>query len=506
MSDFIYNDMVRGKRFPDRITVFDTTLRDGEQTPGVALTVDEKVEVAQALDQLGVDIIEAGFPISSDGEFNSVKAIAEAGFKSTVCGLARCVEKDMQAAVDASVDLIHIFIGTSPLHRDYKLKMSKEEILKRARESIQYCLDNGFKVHFSPEDACRTELDYLKQVCMMAEDMKVEHINIPDTVGVMTPAAMEYLIKELRKEIKTPIAMHCHNDFGMAVANTIAGISAGASVPHVTINGLGERAGNADLEQVVLACKLLYGVESSVDTEKIYRTSKLVERLTGIRVMPNFPIVGDNAFAHESGIHVHGVLSKAETYEAITPELVGARRRMVLGKHVGVHGVKAKLDELGFTVSDDQLKDITKKVKDLGDKGKKVVEEDLAAIAEDVLGKTPEKEMIVELKDLVLHTELGKKPTAEVTLNVRGKEKKARVDGVGPVDATMNAIREAVGEKEISLEEYHLDAITGGSDALAEVSIRVSNGTNTTLARGVHEDIVMASVMAFIKGLNRILK
>ncbi|MEA3255824.1 MAG: alpha-isopropylmalate synthase regulatory domain-containing protein, partial [Candidatus Altiarchaeota archaeon] len=274
----------------------------------------------------------------------------------------------------------------------------------------------------------------------------------------------------------------------------------------VAVNGLGERAGNADLEQVAMALKLLYGIETNINTKKIYPTSKLVERLTGIRVMPNFPIVGDNAFAHESGIHQHAVLRKAETFEPIKPEMVGARRRLVLGKHVGVHGIDAKLKELGITVNPGQLKDITSKVKDLGGKGKRVVEEDLVAIAEDVIGMVPREERKVELIDLVLNSRLNKKPVASVILKVDGGEKKATEEGVGPVDATLNAIKSAIGEEKIELEEYHLDAITGGSDALADVTIRVRKDEKVALARGVHEDVVMASITAFINGLNRILK
>lgn len=506
MDQFWYDNKVKPKETPKKIQVFDTTLRDGEQTPGVTLSLDDKVEIAQALNDLGVDIIEAGFPVSSDGELEAVKAISELGLKSKVCGLARCVEKDMDACIDAGVDLVHIFIGTSPIHRKYKLKMSKQDILKSTRQCIQYVRDAGFKVHFSPEDACRTELDYLKQVCKVAQEAKADHINIPDTVGVMTPAAMHWLIGELKKSIKIPLAVHCHNDFGMAVANTLAGITAGATIPHVTVNGLGERAGNADMEQTVLGCKLIYGIRLGIRTKNLYRVSKVVERLTGINVMPNFPIVGENAFAHEAGVHVHGVLAKAATYECITPEMVGAKRRLVLGKLIGSHGIRERLGTIGIKVNAQQLKEITKKVKDLGDKGKRVTEEDLEAIAEDILGKVSKEKRKVELKDLVLHSELGEKPVASVVLTVKGRQKRAKGEGVGPVDATISAIKAAIGDSDIQMDEYHLDAITGGSDALADVTIRVSKNGNSTLAHGVHEDVVMASVIAFINGLNRILK
>ncbi len=489
------------------IQVFDTTLRDGEQTPGVALTEEEKVRIAEALTNLGVDIIEAGFPVAGDAEAAAVKRIAEAGLSATICGLARCHPADIQVAADTGVDLIHIFIGTSPLHRDYKLKMSKEDVLKRAEESIQDVKDRGFPVHFSPEDACRTEYDYLVEVCRLAQGMGVDHINIPDTVGIMTPERMSALIEKLIGDgITVPLACHCHNDFGMAAANSISAVVAAAQIPHVTVNGLGERAGNADLEQVVLGCRLLYDIGSNIESEKMYQTSKLVERATGIRVMPNFPIVGDNAFAHESGIHVHGVLAKKETYEVITPEMVGARTRLVLGKHVGVHGIEAKLREMHIQVSTEQLREITGKVKDLGAKGKRVVEEDLAAIAEDVVGKIPEERRRVRLVDLELAAKLNEKPRAKVVLEVDGVKKTGEADGVGPVDASLSAIRKAIGDADIRLDEYHLDAITGGSDALADVTIRVAKGTKDTIARGVDEDIVKASIIAFINGVNRILQ
>jgi 2-isopropylmalate synthase len=505
IDQFHFDRKVKPKGMPKKIRVFDTTLRDGEQTPGVTLTPQDKMRIAEALSELGVDVIEAGFPVSSEVEFKAVKDIAGASLKSKICGLARCVEKDMDAAMNAGVDLVHIFIGTSPIHRKYKLKMSEQEILDRAEYCIQYVKDRGFRVHFSPEDACRTELPYLKKVCKLASDMKVDHINIPDTVGVMTPAAMRMLIGELKTVIKPTIAVHCHNDFGMAVANTIAAVEAGATMTHVTVNGLGERAGNADLEQTVLGCKLIYGVGSNIRYGRIYETSRLVEKLTNIKVMPNFPIVGGNAFAHESGVHVHGVLAKAATYEAIDPAFVGAKRKILVGKLGGKTGFGDRLTQLGIKVTQEQLAEITDKVKNLAAKGKKVTEDDLVAIAEDVAGKGTKRERLVELVDLRLNSKLGEKPTAEVVLVVRGQTKKAVARGVGPVDATLNAIREAVGDKNISLDEYHLDAITGGSDALADVTIRVSRNGSETMARGVNEDVVMASIIAFINGVNRIL-
>ena len=491
-----------------KITFFDTTLRDGEQTPGVSLNLGDKIAIARALDELGVGMIEAGFARTSEGDFAAVKAVADAGLKAKTCSLARCTKEDIDAAVDAGVDWVHIFIGTSPLHREYKLQMTKEQILTKAVESIEYCVGRGTKVHFSPEDACRTEYDYLVQVCKAAQGAGAEILNIPDTVGVMTPETIYKLISDLRKIVKVPIAVHCHNDFGMAVANTVSAIKAGATIPHTTINGLGERAGNADMEQVVMILEQLEGIKTGINLKRIYTTSKLVERLSGVRVMPNFPIVGDNAFAHESGIHVHGVLKKSATYEAFEPEIVGAHRRLVLGKHVGAHGVAAKLKELGLEATEEQAREITKKVKDLGDKHKKVTEEDLMALAQDVIGKLPEGQRIIELVDLEISDKLGQKPRAKVKLKVQGQIKGASADGVGPVDASLNAIKSALKEYgKISLDEFHLDAITGGTDALADVTLKISDEAhNSMFSRGVHENVNMAAILAFINGLNRLLR
>jgi len=490
-----------------KIKIFDTTLRDGEQTPGVSLNLGDKISIAKALDDLGVSIIETGFAVVSDGDFNSVKAVSELGMAAKTCSLARCTTKDIDAAIEAGVDWVHIFIGTSPLHRKYKLNMSKQEILTAAQDSIQYCIDRGSKVHFSPEDACRTEYDYLEKMCIAAQEAGAKIINIPDTVGVMTPDKIFKIISDLDKVVKVPLAVHCHNDFGLAVANTIEAIKAGANIPHTTINGLGERAGNADMEQVVVALRYLEGINTDIKLKKIYSTSKLVERLTGIRVMPNFPIVGDNAFAHEAGIHVHGVLKNAATYEPIEPESVGAHRKLVLGKHIGAHGVAAKLKEVGIEASRDQIKEITKKVKDLGDKNKKVTEEDLMALTQDVVGKLPASKIIVELEGLEIVDKLGEKPRVRVKLKVEGKIKEAESDGVGPVDASLNAITSAMKEYgTINLDEFHLDAITGGSDALADVTLKISDDKHSMFSRGVHENVIMAAVYAFINGINRLLQ
>ncbi len=491
-----------------KIEFFDTTLRDGEQTPGVSLNWEDKVAIARALDEIGVSVVEAGFPRASEGDFKGVEAVAEAGLKAKVAGLARCNKEDLDAAIEAGVDWVHIFIGTSPLHREFKLNMSKEEIIKKAVEAIEYCKSRGAVAHFSPEDACRTEYDYLEKVCKAAQEAGADSINIPDTVGVMIPEKMAELIARLKKALKVPLAVHCHNDFGLAVANTVAAIKAGATIPHTTINGLGERAGNADMGEVASILKFLEGKDTGLNLKKLAPTSALVERLTGVKLMPNFPLVGDNAFAHESGIHVHGVLKKSATYEPIEPEDIGAHRRLVLGKHVGVHGVAEKLKEAGIEASKDQVAEITRKVKDLGDKHKKVTEEDLVALAQDVVGKLPQRERAIELLDLEISQKLGRKPRSKVKLRVHGKVMEVEADGVGPVDATINAIKSAMkGVGEIKLEEFHLDAITGGSDALAEVTVKISDERNRPMiSHGVHEDVTLAAVHAFLNGLNRLMR
>ncbi|WP_457612164.1 2-isopropylmalate synthase [Methanocaldococcus sp.] len=489
---------------PERVYIFDTTLRDGEQTPGVSLTVDEKIEIAINLDKLGVDVIEAGFPISSSGEYEAVKKICSLNLDAEICGLARAVKADMDRAIDCGVDRIHTFIATSPLHRKYKLKKSKEEIIEIAVEAIEYIKEHGIKVEFSAEDATRTELDYLKEVYKKAVEAGADIINVPDTVGVMIPRAMYYLISELKKEIEN-ISVHCHNDFGLAVANSLAAIEAGAIQCHVTINGLGERGGNAALEEVVMALHSIYGIKTKIKTELLYNISKLVERLTEIKVQPNKAIVGDNAFAHESGIHAHGVLAHALTYEPIPPELVGQKRRIILGKHTGTHAIEAKLKELGYKdIDKEKFKEIVKRIKSLGDKGKRVTDKDVEAIVEDVIGRTSKKERVVDLEQIAVMTGNKVIPTASVALKINDNLIKTSSIGVGPVDAAVKAIQKAIGEK-IKIKEYHIDAITGGTDALAEVVVTLEGYGKEITTKAAREDIVRASVEAVIDGINKIL-
>jgi 2-isopropylmalate synthase len=490
---------------PETVRILDTTLRDGEQTPGVAITVDEKIRIAKKLDKLGVDTMEVGFPASSPGEMRAAREILKLGLNSQICGLARVLRADLDAAIDCGVDYIHTFIGTSPLHREYKLKMGKEDILNKSVEAIEYIKDHGITAEFSAEDATRTEFDYLKEIYSAVEDAGVDYINVPDTVGVMVPTSMNYIILELKKILNVPISVHCHDDFGMAVANSLSAVEAGASQIHATINGLGERAGNASLEEVVMALATQYNIKTHIKTQLLVDTSEFVSRITGIKMPPNKAIVGDNAFAHEAGIHVHGVLQKAETYEPITPEMVGHTRRIVLGKHTGANAIKAKLEEYGIELDDVQFSKVFDQIKKLGDKGKCVTDADLKAMSETVLGRAQKE--IVKLEGFTVMTGDNVMPTATVKLNINGKIKTAAKTGVGPVDAAINAIQSLVGETaDIELKEYNIDAITGGTNALAEVFVIMGdkNGNNAT-GRSTTDDVVMASVEAVLDSINKIL-
>lgn len=492
-------------KLPEKVRIFDTTLRDGEQTPGVAITPDEKIRIAKRLDRLGVDVIEVGFPAASLGERKAAQEIKSLGLNAQVCGLARVLQEDLDAAIDSDVDYIHTFIGTSPLHREYKLHMSREEILIKSVDAVEYIKDHGIIAEFSAEDATRTEFEYLKEIYSAVEDAGVDVINVPDTVGVMVPAAMRKLIEDLKNAVNIPISVHCHDDFGLAVANSLVAVEAGAQQVHATINGLGERAGNTSLEEVVMALMVNYGVKTNINTELLVGTSGLVSRITGVKMPPNKAIVGDNAFAHEAGIHVHGVLQKAETYEPLKPEMVGHSRRIVMGKHTGARAIRSKLDDYGIEMDEDQFCSLYDQVKKLGDKGKTVTDADLHALAETVIGKPKEEK--VKLEGFTVMTGDNVLPTATVKLNIEGKIKTAAKTGVGPVDAAINAIQSLVMEiAEIELREYHIDAITGGTNALAEVFVIVADKEgNSATGRSTVEDVVMASVEAVLDAINKIL-
>jgi len=489
------------------IRIFDTTLRDGEQTPGVSLTIEDKIEIARQLNKLGVDVIEAGSPMSSEGEKKAVKAIAKEGLTSEVCALARATKGDIDKAIDCDVDLIHLFIPTSPVQMKYAVNLSPNQVLSTTIEMIEYVKKHGLKCEFSPMDATRSEIPFLKQVCKAAEKSGADMINIPDTVGIMIPRTMSKFISEINSTIDIPISIHCHDDFGMAVANSLAAVETGASQVHCTINGLGERAGNASLEETVMALHMIYKMKTGVNSRLLYSTSRIVSTLTGLFVQANKAIVGENAFSHESGIHTRGVTVKPLTFEPIKPELVGRKRRLVAGKLAGTRGIKAELEEVGIQTNEKQLKEIVKRIKNLGDKGKMVTDADLIAITSAVIGEVIAEEKIVDLCDLAVMTGIKVIPTASVRLVLDGTEYSAAETGVGPVDAVLKAIQKLTRNlAKISLNEYRLEAITGGSNAVAEVVIKVEDEKgNIISARAAREDIVMASVEAMINGINKCL-
>jgi 2-isopropylmalate synthase len=491
----------------DYIRIFDTTLRDGEQTPGVSLTIEDKIEIARQLSKLGVDVIEAGSPMSSEGEKKVVKEIAKEGLEAEVCGLARATRGDIDDAIDCDVDLVHVFIPTSPVQMKYAVNMTPEQVLVATVDHVEYVKKHGLKCEFSPMDATRSKLSFLKQVCQAAEKAKTDMINIPDTVGIMTPRAISKLIKDVGKKVKVPLSIHCHDDFGMAVANSLAAVEAGATQVHATINGLGERAGNAALEEIAVALHMIYKLKTGINSRLLYSTSRMVSTLTGIFVQANKAIVGENAFAHESGIHTRGVTVKPLTFEPIKPELVGRTRKLVAGKLAGTRGIKAELEDVGIHPTEGQLRAIVNRVKELGDKGKMVTDADLLALTSAVMGEVIAEEKIVDLCDLAVVTGIKVIPTASVRLVLDGKEYITAETGVGPVDAVLKAIQKLTSNlAQIRLNEYRLEAITGGSNAVAEVVIKVEDEQGHIVsARAAREDIVMASVEAMINGINKCL-
>jgi len=489
------------------IRIFDTTLRDGEQTPGVSLTADDKIEIAKQLSKLGVDTIEAGFPSSSEGERRVVKEIAHLGLSSEICALSRCTKGDIDAALACDVGLIHVFIPTSQVQMKHAVNLTPDQVLASAVESIEYIKKHGVRCEFSPMDATRSELPFLKKVCKAAQDAGMDTLNVPDTVGIMIPKTTAKLIEELKTVVTVPLSIHCHDDFGLAVANSLAAVEAGATQVHTAVNGLGERAGNTSLEEIVTTLHVVYKYKTGVNTRLLYSTSRMVSALTGIAVQVNKAIVGENAFAHESGIHTRGVTEQPLTFEPINPELVGRTRKLVVGKLAGTRGIKAELEEVGIHPTEVQLKEIVQRVKELGDKGKMVTDADLLALTSAVLGEVVGEEKIVDLCDMAVITGIKVIPTASVRLMLDGKEYIAAETGVGPVDAVLKAITKLTHNLEkIRLKEYRLEAITGGSNAVAEVVIKVEDEKgNIVSARAAREDIVMASVEAMINGINKCL-
>jgi len=466
------------------------------------LTPENKLRIAQRLDELGVDVIEAGFAAVSDGEMEAVKLIANAGLKAEICSASRGTRGDIDAVAKAGADSIHLIIPVSDLHIEAKLKKTREQVLQITRDMVKFAKNCGLIVELSAEDATRADLSYLKEVFKTGIEAGADRVVACDTVGVLTPERSYKLFGDLRDSLTVPVvSVHCHNDFGMAVTNTIEALRAGANQFHATINGLGERAGNASLEEIVVSLVALHKQKLTIRTEKLYAISQFVSRLTGVYLQPNKAIVGQNAFTHESGIHTQGMLAHPGTYEPIEPELVGGRRRLASGKHSGSAGIKAGLAEMGLQPSEEQLKEVFQRVKAVGDKGKAVTDADLLAIAESVLGLSKEKPIILQEVTVVSGNTVTS--TASVRLKLNGKEVNGAAMGVGPVDAAINAVKRAIAEVErIHLEQYSVKAITGGTDAMVEVTVRMRKGDRTATAMGVREDIVMASMDAVVGCMN----
>ncbi len=491
------------------VRIFDTTLRDGEQTLGVSLSPDQKLAIAKKLDDLGVDAIEAGFPVISEGELKAVKMITSEGLSCEIAGLTRTIKKDIDAAVDAGLNYIHTFIATSDIHLEHKLKMTRDQALEKAIEAVEYGKSRGLQVEFSAEDASRTDREFLKKVFGDVAKAGADRVNIPDTVGYCTPEYMAEITRDTIESTKLPVSVHCHNDFGLAVANALSGIHAGAACAHVTVNGIGERAGNASLEEFSMALKCLpyeQNYETRIKSELIYDTSRFIAKTVGIIVQPNKAIVGANAFGHESGIHTHGVLNNPLTYEPISPELVGRKRWLKVGKHAGVHGMNAMLKEYGVSPTEEQAQQILDKVKVLGDQGIQVTDVELLSMASEVLGEK-ELKRIVQLTGFSVSTGIGTMPYAFVKLNIDGQDHIGTDYGVGPVDAALNAIQKITGKiSEIRIKDYGLASISGGSGALCEVTVKVEDPLgNKVSAKSVGEDIVTTSVKAVVDAINRIM-
>ncbi|WP_394340587.1 2-isopropylmalate synthase [Methanocalculus sp. MSAO_Arc2] len=490
-------------RSPKRVTVFDTTLRDGEQTPGVSFTLEQKLDIARLLSEIGVHTIEAGFPSSSEQEKETVATIAAEGLSASICGLSRSRKADVDTCLDCGVDMVHVFIPTSDIQRENTIKKSREEVIAMTGEIVAYVRDHLGSCMFSAMDATRTDTPYLINVLRTAVDAGATVVNIPDTVGVFTPKKMHDLIGLLAEEIKVPIDIHCHNDFGLAVANTTTAVEAGARQVQVTVNGIGERAGNADIAQTVMVLEAVHGIQTGIETTRLVEMSRLVSRYSGIPIVPVQPVVGDNAFAHESGIHSHGIIANTQTFEPgiMTPEMVGHRRRLALGKHVGRHAVRQMLSIVHINPTDVQLDEIVDRIKTISSKGKRVTDHDLYVIAEDVMDIQAVTKA-VELLDIAVMCGNHSIPTASVRAFVNGVEKVASAIGNGPVDAAVNAVLNVMPVA-VSLKEFRIEAITGGTDALGHVTITVEDPQGRTYdASSSGDDIVLASAEAMINAIN----
>ncbi|MEE4218058.1 MAG: 2-isopropylmalate synthase [Xanthomonadales bacterium] len=495
------------------VYIFDTTLRDGEQSPGCSMNVQEKLQVARVLDDLGVDIIEAGFPAASDGDFLSVKSVGELGLSSRVAGLARSRKGDIEA-VARSLDKckhkrLHTFIATSPIHREFKLDMSKQQIIDSMVEAVEFGKQWFDDIEVSAEDACRTELDYLVEFFQAAIDAGATTLNVPDTVGYTTPREarhmFEYIVDHLQNADHAILSCHNHNDLGLAVANSLSAVDGGARQVECTINGIGERAGNASLEEVVMALRTRhdrYGLETGIDASKLYPASRIVTAVTGSRVQPNKAIVGRNAFAHEAGIHQDGILKHAETYEIMKPETVGVpENNLVLGKHSGRHAFGKRLEDLGFSMDRESMENLFLKFKTLADRKKSVYDEDIEAL---VLGTQQSGPW--HLDAISIHTEVDDaEQSAEASLKLRFNGQAPRIytgRGDGPVNAIVNAIR-AIIDEELHMERFQVSAVSRGSDAQGRATVRATIGPNRYKGTGVSTDIVEAAAEAMVSIMNR---
>lgn len=497
----------------NRIIIFDTTLRDGEQSPGAAMTKEEKLRVARQLEKLGVDVIEAGFAAASPGDFEAVNEIAKTLTRATVCTLARAVENDIRKAGEAIAPAqnrrIHTFIATSPIHMEYKLKMKPQKVIEAAVKAVKIAKEYTDDVEFSCEDALRSEIDFLAEICGAVIEAGATTINIPDTVGYSVPHKTEAFFRELIAKTpgsdKVVWSAHCHNDLGLAVANSLAAVLGGARQVECTVNGLGERAGNASIEEIVMALKTrhdVFGLETGIDTTQIVPASKLVSTITGYPVQPNKAIVGANAFAHESGIHQDGVLKHRETYEIMSAESVGwAANRLSLGKLSGRNAFKTKLADLGIQLeSEEALNAAFARFKELADKKREIFDEDLHALVSDELAGMAESYKFISQR---ISTETGEEPRAEITFSVKGEEKHASATGSGPVDAIFKAI-ESIVQSGANLQLYSVNAVTQGTESQGETAVRLARGNRVANGQGADTDVLVATAKAYLSALSKL--
>ncbi len=497
------------------IKIFDTTLRDGEQSPGATMNLQEKVRLALQLESLGVDVIEAGFPISSIGDFEAVQAISKALTTTEVAGLARCVTKDIErtweAIKEAKKPRIHTFLASSPIHMEYKLRKSPEEVVKMAVEGVKCAASFTKNVEFSAEDASRSDKDFLVELFTAVIDAGATTINIPDTVGYATPENygefIKYIIDNTKNSEKAVFSAHCHNDLGLAVANTLAAIKAGARQVEVTLCGIGERAGNAALEEVVMAMKTrqdIYPYETNIVSEQLFPSCRLLSMIIGRPVGANKAIVGANAFAHESGVHQDGMLKNRETYEIMTPQSIGrTTSELVIGKHSGRNAINSKLESLGYNFEEKELETIYEAIKALADKKKKIHDEDIEALVMGEIYRVPDSYKLVSLS---VQSGTGELPaTAAIALQIDDKIHKHAGFGAGPVDAALNVISHLVGRAP-TLERFAVNAITDGTDAQGEVTVNITEQGLATVGKGTDPDIIVASARAYIDALNRLTK